>query len=53
MARTVGIISNLDVLGRVTLPAEYRKYLGIELKDAVEIVLEEDAIVIKPSKRRK
>ena len=50
MARTVGIIRNLDVLGRVTLPVEYRKYLGIEVKDAVEIVLEEDGIRIKPIK---
>ena len=47
----IGLIRNLDNLGRITIPAEYRKYLGVDVKDTVEICLEKDCIVIKPFKR--
>ena len=38
MARTVGIIRRLDDLGRITLPKEYRTYLGIKPTDKVEMI---------------
>lgn len=37
----VGIIRNLDRDGRISIPVEYRKYLGLDTKDAVEISLQE------------
>ena len=50
---SIGVIRGLDKLGRVTLPAEFRKYLGIDTTDKVEIVLKEDGIKIKPIKKEK
>lgn len=47
----IGIIRKMDALGRVTFPAEYRKYLGLNVKDAVEICLEKDCIRIKPLRK--
>lgn len=32
-----GFVRKLDVLGRITIPAELRKKLNIDTKDAVEI----------------
>lgn len=49
----IGLIRKLDVLGRVTLPAEFRKYLNLDSSDFVEIFLEEDGIKIKPRRREK
>lgn len=49
----VGIIRRLDSLGRITLPKEYRKYLGIKPLDEMQIILEEDKIILKPVKRGK
>ena len=45
--KTTGIVRNIDELGRVVVPKEFRKQLGIANTDPVEISLEEDRIVIK------
>lgn len=44
----LGNIRRVDNVGRVTIPSDFRKYLGIELLDYVEIICEEDEIRIKP-----
>lgn len=45
--KETGIVRNLDNLGRVTLPIELRRTLNIDIKDPVEIFVEEDSIVLK------
>ena len=37
----------------MTIPAEYRKRLGIKVGDVVTMLLEGDRIVIIPAKRRR
>lgn len=43
----IGMKRKLDPLGRVVVPIEYRKELGIKEKDEVEIFLVKDEIFIK------
>ena len=38
---------------QVTIPAEYRRRLGIKVGDVVTMLLEGDRIVIIPAKRRR
>lgn len=45
--KNTGIVRNLDSLGRIVLPKEMRRVLGIEEKDSVEILIEDDRIVLK------
>jgi len=45
--RNTGIVRNLDTLGRIVLPKEMRRVLGIEEKDPVEILIEDDKIILK------
>jgi len=45
--RNTGIVRNLDTLGRIVLPKEMRRVLGIEEKDPVEILIEDDRIILK------
>lgn len=42
-----GIVRKLDELGRVVIPVEMRRQLNISEKDALEISLEDEAIVIR------
>lgn len=42
-----GIIRKVDELGRIVLPVELRRGLGIEDKDALEIFVDEDRIILK------
>ncbi len=45
--KSTGITRKIDDLGRVVLPIELRKQLGIEQKDPVEIYVEDDMIILK------
>lgn len=45
--KETGIVRNLDNLGRVTLPIELRRTLNMDIKDPVEIFVEQDSIVLK------
>ncbi len=45
--KTTGIVRNVDELGRVVVPKELRRQMGIANGDAVEIFGEENRIVIK------
>lgn len=45
--KATGIVRNLDNLGRVTLPIELRRNLNLDIKDPVEIFVEDDKIVLR------
>ena len=45
--KSTGIVRNIDELGRVVVPKELRRKLGIANTDPVEIYVEEDRIILK------
>lgn len=45
--KATGIVRKVDELGRVVLPIELRRTLDIEIKDSLEIYVENDGIVLK------
>lgn len=45
--KTTGIIRKVDELGRVVLPVEMRRSLGIEERDPLEISLEGETILLR------
>ncbi|PWA12110.1 transition state regulator Abh [Pueribacillus theae] len=45
--KSTGIVRKVDELGRVVIPVELRRTLGIEVKDNIEIIVENDRIVLK------
>ena len=45
--KTSGIVRKVDELGRIVLPVEMRRLLNISEKDALEISLENEAIVVR------
>lgn len=45
--KATGIVRNLDNLGRITLPIELRRNLNLDIKDPVEIFVEENTIILK------
>lgn len=45
--KSTGVTRHLDELGRIVLPKELRKTLGIAPRDELEIFTEEDRIVLK------
>lgn len=47
MLKATGIVRKVDDLGRVVLPIELRRTLGIGEKDPLEIYVDEDRIVLK------
>ena len=44
--KSVGIIRKIDELGRVVLPMELRKMLGINIKDSLEISVDGQNIIL-------
>ena len=44
---SVGIIRNLDELGRIVIPKELRDKLDITFKDTVEVFVRKDVVMIK------
>jgi transcriptional pleiotropic regulator of transition state genes len=45
--KSTGIVRKVDELGRVVIPIELRRTLGIEIKDALEIYVEGEHIIFK------
>ena len=45
--KATGIVRKVDELGRIVLPIELRRTLGINIKDALEIFVDNDTIVLK------
>ena len=42
-----GVIRKLDELGRITLPIELRRSLDLDVKDGLEITVQDDCIILK------
>ena len=45
--KATGIVRKVDELGRIVLPIELRRTLNIEIKDPIEIFVDEDYILLK------
>lgn len=45
--KATGIVRKIDELGRIVIPMELRRTLGIEEKDALEIFVDGEKIVIR------
>lgn len=45
--KATGIVRKVDELGRIVLPIELRRTLGIEVRDPIEIFVDEEAILLK------
>lgn len=48
--KNTGIVRKLDELGRITLPIELRRTLGVEDRGKLEIYVENDTICLKAYK---
>lgn len=44
--KSTGIVRKLDELGRITLPIELRRNLNVEMKDPLEIFVDDDKIIL-------
>ncbi|HHP51435.1 MAG TPA: AbrB/MazE/SpoVT family DNA-binding domain-containing protein [Moorella mulderi] len=47
MMKSTGVVRKVDELGRVVIPIELRRTLGIEEKDALEIYVDHEKIILK------
>ena len=45
--KSTGIVRKVDELGRVVLPIELRRNLNINEKDALEIFVDDDKVILK------
>ena len=45
--KSTGIVRKVDELGRIVLPIELRRTLGIEEKDRLEIFVDGESIVLR------
>lgn len=45
--KATGIVRKVDELGRVVIPIETRRILGIEEKDPLEIYVDNDKVILK------
>jgi transcriptional pleiotropic regulator of transition state genes len=45
--KATGIVRRIDDLGRLVLPIELRRVMGIKVKDYVEIYVDDDSIILK------
>ena len=45
--KATGIVRNVDMLGRIVIPMELRRTLGIEEHDPVEIFTEGDTVILR------
>ncbi|EEG76591.1 AbrB/MazE/SpoVT family DNA-binding domain-containing protein [Dethiobacter alkaliphilus] len=47
MLKSTGIVRKVDELGRVVIPIELRRTLGIDIKDSLEIYVDSEKIILK------
>lgn len=45
--KSTGIVRKVDELGRIVLPIELRRMLGIEEKDRIEIFVDGESIILR------
>ncbi|MEC0014812.1 AbrB/MazE/SpoVT family DNA-binding domain-containing protein, partial [Bacillus cereus] len=48
--KSTGVTRKIDELGRIVLPKELRRTLGIAEKDPIEIFVEEEKIILQKYK---
>ena len=46
--KATGVVRKVDELGRIVLPVELRRNLGIEVRDPLEIFVDGESIILKP-----
>jgi transcriptional pleiotropic regulator of transition state genes len=47
MMKSTGVVRKVDELGRIVIPIELRRTMGIEEKDALEIYVDNEKIILK------
>jgi transcriptional pleiotropic regulator of transition state genes len=47
MMKSTGVVRRVDELGRIVIPIELRRTMGIEEKDSLEIYVDSDKILLK------
>jgi len=47
MMKSTGVVRKVDELGRIVIPIELRRTMGIEEKDALEIYVDDEKIILK------
>ncbi len=47
MMKSTGVVRKVDELGRIVIPIELRRTMGIEEKDALEIYVDGEKIILK------
>ncbi len=47
MLKSTGVVRKVDELGRIVIPIELRRTMSIEEKDALEIYVDTDKIILK------
>ncbi len=45
--KSTGIVRKIDDLGRIVLPIELRKKMGIGQRDSIEIYVDGDSVILK------
>ncbi len=45
--KSTGIVRKVDALGRVVLPIELRRTMGIDIKDPIEIFVDGEFIILR------
>lgn len=45
--KSTGVVRKIDELGRIVLPIEIRRTLDIDVKDPMEIFIDEDTIILR------
>lgn len=45
--KSTGIVRRLDELGRITLPIELRRTLGVGERDSLEIFVDDEKIILR------
>jgi transcriptional pleiotropic regulator of transition state genes len=45
--KATGVVRKVDELGRIVVPIELRRIMGIEIKDPIEIFVEGEYILLK------
>lgn len=50
--KNTGIVRKLDELGRITLPIELRRTLGVEVREPLEIFVDGDTICLKAHREK-
>lgn len=45
--KSTGIVRKVDELGRIVIPIELRRNLGIDIRDSLEIFVDNEQIILK------